>query len=73
MKLNFNLTVFTYREMMELVLKYNGRWRPIVSLPFGIGMMQGLILEQLPLNLFTVTRAQVSRMQPDVCSLTYQI
>lgn len=54
-----SLTVFTYRQMMELVLKYNRRMRPIVSLPFAIGVVQGTILERLPLNLFTVTRAQV--------------
>ncbi len=47
---------------MEAVLKYNGRTRPIVSLPFAVGTLQGAILEQLPVNLFTVTRAQVSRL-----------
>ena len=44
---------------MQAVLKYNGRNRPIISLPFALGRIQGLVLEQLPLNLFTVTRAQV--------------
>ncbi|KZP25437.1 NAD(P)-binding protein [Athelia psychrophila] len=57
--------VFTYREMMELVLQYNHRRRPIISLPFAVGMMQGLVLEQLPLNLFTVTRAQVEQLKSD--------
>ncbi|KAF7981130.1 hypothetical protein HWV62_34867 [Athelia sp. TMB] len=57
--------VFTYREMMELVLKYNHRRRPIISLPFAVGMMQGLVLEQLPLNLFTVTRAQIEQLKSD--------
>ena len=51
--------VFTYREIMEIVLRYNRRRRPIISLPFQVGMLQGAILEKLPANLFTVTRAQV--------------
>ena len=54
------LSVFTYREIMELVLKYNQRRRPIISVPFWVGILQGAILENLPVNLFTVTRAQVS-------------
>jgi len=51
--------VFTYREIMQIVLLYNHRRRPIVSLPFQVGMLQGAILEKLPVNLFTVTRTQV--------------
>ena len=51
--------VFTYRQIMELVLRYTGRRRPIVSLPYSVGTLQGLVLEQLPPNLFTLTRAQV--------------
>ena len=45
--------------MMQMVLDVIGRKRPIISLPFAIGMLQGFVLEKLPLNLFTVTRAQV--------------
>jgi hypothetical protein len=45
---------------MELVLKYSHRYRPILSIPFEAGMIQGAIMERLPLNLFTVTRAQVN-------------
>lgn len=52
--------VLTIREMMELVLRYNGRRRPIVSIPFPLGTIQGAVMERLPTNLFTVTRAQVS-------------
>jgi hypothetical protein len=44
---------------MEMVLNYSHRWRPIVSLPFAVGAMQGFFLEKLPVNLLTVTRAQV--------------
>lgn len=51
--------VFTYREIMQIVLQYNHRRRPIISLPFQVGMLQGAVLEKLPVNLFTVTRSQV--------------
>jgi hypothetical protein len=47
--------------MMHLVLRYTRRRRPVISLPFAIGMLQGLVLERLPNNLFTLTRAQVCR------------
>ncbi|KAF9040468.1 NAD(P)-binding protein [Hymenopellis radicata] len=57
--------VFTYKQLMEAVLKYNGRTRPIVSLPFAFGILQGAVLEQLPVNLFTVTRAQVEQLKSD--------
>lgn len=53
--------VFTYREIMQLVLRYSGREgrRLILSLPYWVGMLQGFFLEKLPENLFTVTRDQV--------------
>ncbi|THV07638.1 NAD(P)-binding protein [Dendrothele bispora CBS 962.96] len=57
--------ILTYREVMETVLKYNNRWRPIISLPFWIGMLQGTVMERLPINLFTVTRAQVEQLKSD--------
>ncbi|KAK0439768.1 hypothetical protein EV421DRAFT_1905666 [Armillaria borealis] len=57
--------VFTYRELMSLVLKYNSRYRPIVSLPFFVGQMQGFFLEKLPINMFTVTRAHIKRLEFD--------
>ena len=50
---------------MQQVLRYTGRRRPIVSLPFSVGMLQGAVLEQLPVNLFTVTRAQVEQLKSD--------
>lgn len=56
---NDNL-VFTYRQIMELVLRYAGLKRFILSLPYFVGMIQGFFLEKLPENLFTVTRDQAS-------------
>ncbi|EIN13989.1 NAD(P)-binding protein [Punctularia strigosozonata HHB-11173 SS5] len=57
--------VFTYKEIMQQVLDYSGRRRSIVSLPFGIGIIQGAILERLPVNLFTVTRDQIKQLKFD--------
>ncbi|KAK7465355.1 hypothetical protein VKT23_005334 [Stygiomarasmius scandens] len=57
--------ILTYREIMELVLKYNQRRRPIVSLPFWMGTLQGAVMEKLPVNLFTVTRSQVEQLKSD--------
>jgi NADH dehydrogenase len=63
-------SVFTYREIMELVLRYSGVKRFILSLPYFVGMIQGFFLEKLPENLFTVTRDQASRAHPSHCSLS---
>ncbi|KAH7909782.1 hypothetical protein BJ138DRAFT_1066393 [Hygrophoropsis aurantiaca] len=57
--------VLTYREMMETLLYYMDRRRPIISIPFAVGMAQGLILERLPESLFTLTRAQVEQLKSD--------
>lgn len=57
--------VFTYREIMQIVLRYNHRRRPIISLPFQVGMLQGAVLEKLPVNLFTVTRSQIEQLKSD--------
>ncbi|KXN88756.1 NADH dehydrogenase [ubiquinone] 1 alpha subcomplex subunit 9, mitochondrial [Leucoagaricus sp. SymC.cos] len=57
--------VFTSKQLMETVLKYTNRHRPIVSFPFLLGYMQGAVLEKFPTNLFTVTRSQVEQLQKD--------
>ncbi|EIM92264.1 NAD-P-binding protein [Stereum hirsutum FP-91666 SS1] len=57
--------VITYRQVMELVLRYGNRTRPILSLPWAIGSIQGALLEQFPPNLFTITRDQVEQLKDD--------
>ncbi|KAF9481665.1 NAD(P)-binding protein [Pholiota conissans] len=57
--------VYTYRQLMEILLETMGRRRPILSLPFSVGKFQGAVLERLPVNLFTVTRAQVEQLKSD--------
>ncbi|CAG8576604.1 1511_t:CDS:2 [Ambispora gerdemannii] len=58
-------TVYNYREIMQLTLDQAGIKRPIVSMPWSIGLLQGFFLEKLPLNLFTITRDQVKLLQKD--------
>ncbi|KAI0230072.1 hypothetical protein L0F63_002302, partial [Massospora cicadina] len=57
--------VYTYREMLQLLLSQAGLHRPIVSLPWSVAMLQGYFLEKLPLNLFTLTRDQVRLLRHD--------
>ncbi|CAG8602519.1 1391_t:CDS:2 [Dentiscutata erythropus] len=39
--------------------------RPILSLPWQIGLIQGYFLEKLPKNLFTITRDQIKLLKKD--------
>ncbi|EJU06426.1 NADP-binding protein [Dacryopinax primogenitus] len=57
--------IFTYKELMQLVLEYDHKSRPIISLPYELGKLQGAVLERLPENLFTITRHQVEQLKYD--------
>ncbi|KAF9648494.1 NAD(P)-binding protein [Thelephora ganbajun] len=57
--------VLTYYEMMEIVLKCKKRYRPILSLPYAFGIVQGFIMEKLPENIFTLSRDQVKQLKLD--------
>jgi len=57
--------IFTYKEIVELVICYTRRWRPVVSIPYSIGMLQGAVLERLPNNIFSVTRDQILQLKKD--------
>ncbi|KAF5384882.1 hypothetical protein D9615_001314 [Tricholomella constricta] len=57
--------IFTFKQLMELVLQYNNRYRPVISVPIQVGLLQGAIMEKLPRNLFTLTRAQVKQLELD--------
>ena len=51
--------------MMKIVLKCKNRYRPIVSLPYALGMIQGFVMEKLPENIFTLSRDQVRQLKLD--------
>ncbi|KAF8844108.1 NAD(P)-binding protein [Paxillus ammoniavirescens] len=57
--------ILTYKEIIELVLLYTNRWRPIVSIPYSIGMLQGAVLERFPDTMFTITRNQIEQLKAD--------
>ena len=44
---------------MSLVVVHTGRFRPIISVPWKLGELQGEIMQRLPANVFTITRDQV--------------
>jgi hypothetical protein len=54
------LLVLTFRQIMQLVVDHTGRFRPIISVPWILGELQGEVMQRLPKNLFTITRSQVS-------------
>ncbi|KAA1468011.1 NAD-P-binding protein [Dentipellis sp. KUC8613] len=57
--------VFTFRQIMELVLKYTGRTRPIVPVPWSAATLQAMVLERLPHNVFTISQSQVEQLKHD--------
>ncbi len=44
---------------MKLVVDHTGRFRPIISVPWILGELQGEVMQRLPTNIFTITRDQV--------------
>ncbi|KAI0034180.1 NAD-P-binding protein [Vararia minispora EC-137] len=57
--------IFTFRDIMKMVLKYTGRTRPIIHVPWAIGNVQGAMLEKLPPSVLTLTRDQVKQLKHD--------
>jgi NADH dehydrogenase len=52
--------VITFREVMELVLRYTGRRRLLVPLPLSVAALQAMVLELLPVP--PLTRDQVKML-----------
>lgn len=52
--------VITFRQVMELVLRYTGRRRLLVPLPLGVAAVQATVLELLPVP--PLTRDQVKML-----------
>jgi uncharacterized protein YbjT (DUF2867 family) len=55
--------VYSFRELMELVLRETGRKRPLVNLPFSLASLEAAFLEWLPRP--PLTRDQVKLLQRD--------
>lgn len=56
--------VYTFRELMELLLAEIGRRRALVSLPFGLADLEAAVLERLP-GAPMLTRDQVRLLKRD--------
>lgn len=57
--------VLTFRQIMQLVVDHTGRFRPIISVPWMLGELQGEVMQRLPINLFTITRDQIEQLKLD--------
>lgn len=44
---------------MKLVVTHTGRYRPIISVPWKLGELQGEVMQRLPTSIVTITRDQV--------------
>lgn len=55
--------IHSFRELMEITLRECGRKRALVSIPWGLAMLQGAIFERLPGQL--ITRDQVTLLRSD--------
>src|SRR5579871_39610 len=54
-------TVYTFRELMEFILRETRRKRPLVSIPFPIAALQGAFLQFLPKPLITPDQVRLLR------------
>lgn len=55
--------VLSFRELMEMILRETGRHRLLISLPFGLAMLEASFLELLPKPM--LTRDQVRLLRHD--------
>ena len=56
-------TVYTFRQLMELLLKTIGRERALVTIPWPIAGLQAMVLGMLPKPL--LTRDQLAQLKSD--------
>jgi NADH dehydrogenase len=57
--------VYTFKELIELVLAQTGRQRMLWNLPFGLAEIEGAILERVPGGRMVLTRDQVVQLKRD--------
>jgi len=56
-------TVYSYKQVMELLLRYTGRRKWLVPIPFGVAMIDAFFLQMLPKPLLTCD--QVTLLKTD--------
>jgi uncharacterized protein YbjT (DUF2867 family) len=54
-------TIYSFKELMQLILRETGRKRLLVPLPFGIAALKAMFLQALPNPLLTVDQVRLLR------------
>jgi uncharacterized protein YbjT (DUF2867 family) len=62
-------TIYSFKELMQLILRETGRKRVLVPLPFGIASLKAMFLQLLPNPLLTVDQVRLLR-RDNVASTT---
>lgn len=52
-------TIYTFKELMQLILRETGRKRALVPMPFGIAALKAMFLQLLPNPLLTVDQVRL--------------
>ncbi|HVW73094.1 MAG TPA: complex I NDUFA9 subunit family protein [Rhizomicrobium sp.] len=52
-------TIYTFKELMQLILRETGRKRALVPVPFGIAALKAMFLQLLPNPLLTVDQVRL--------------
>jgi NADH dehydrogenase len=52
-------TVYSFKELLQLILRETGRRRILVPLPFGLAMLQAAFLQILPKPLLTIDQVRL--------------
>lgn len=51
--------VKSFKELLELMLRETGRWRPLVPIPFGLARLKASVLQLLPNPILTVDQVRL--------------
>ena len=52
-------TIYTFKELLQLILRETGRRRALVPVPFGIAFLKAAFLQILPSPLLTVDQVKL--------------
>jgi uncharacterized protein YbjT (DUF2867 family) len=53
--------VYSFKELLQLILRETGRRRPLVPLPFGLAMLKAAFLQILPKPILTMDQVRLLR------------
>jgi uncharacterized protein YbjT (DUF2867 family) len=53
--------IYSFKELLQLILRATGRRRPLVPLPFGLAMLQAAFLQILPKPILTMDQVRLLR------------